>query len=46
MAQWVKNPAFSLQQLWVTAVPWIISLALELQHGADRDRKKKKGVEV
>ena len=37
MAQWVKDPMFLL--LWVTAVAWVQSLALELLHATSAAKK-------
>ena len=42
MAQWVKDPVLSLQQLGPTAVVGVQSLAQELLHITGVAKKKKK----
>ena len=40
MAQQVRHLGLSLQQLWVTAVAWVQSLAWELSHAKGTAKKK------
>ena len=42
MAQWVENPALSLQRPGLAAAVWVQSLAQELPHAVGVAKKKKK----
>ena len=46
LAQPVKGPGVATAVAWVTAAPWIQSLAQELPYAKGATTKKKKGVPV